>query len=351
MDCSPGYRIYVPLNLSADVVEIAIALVDIPSESHHEQEIADLVEAALGECGHLSVHRSGNAIIAQTRGLAPRVIIAGHLDTVPAAGNVPHRLDDGRLYGLGACDMKSGVAVALKLAYEMRTPSVGVRFIFYDCEEVAAVHNGLARLVAEEPSVVEADVAIVMEPSNSIVEGGCQGTIRVDVRVPGERAHSARSWQGSNAVHSAGEILDRLNGYVPREPTVDGLRYREGLNAVGIRGGVAGNVIPVSVATAIDHLRELFDGFEVTVVDEAPGARPGLDRTIVASFVDAMGGTVEPKYGWTDVARFSALGTPAVNFGPGDPTIAHSVDEHVDVSEIHQVYAKVSAWLDTAENF
>ena len=365
MNCSPGYRIHVPLDLSADVVEIATALVDIPSESHHEQEIADLVEAALGECGHLSIHRSGNAIIAQTRGLAPRVIIAGHLDTVPAAGNVPHRLDGGRLYGLGACDMKSGVAVALKLAYEMRTPSVGVRFIFYDCEEVAAVHNGLARLVAEEPSVVEADVAIVMEPSNGIVEGGCQGTIRVDVRVPGERAHSARSWQGSNAVHSAGEILDRLNGYVPREPTVDGLRYREGLNAVGIRGGVAGNVIPdecivtvnyrfapdLSVAAAIDHLHEVFDGFELTVVDEAPGARPGLDRTIVASFVDAMGGTVEPKFGWTDVARFSALGTPAVNFGPGDPTIAHSVDEHVDVSEIQQVYAKVSAWLDTAENF
>ena len=206
---------------------------------------------------------------------------------------------------------------------------------------------------------------LVMEPSNGIVEGGCQGTIRVEVRVPGERAHSARSWQGSNAVHSASEILDRLNGYVPREPTVDGLRYREGLNAVGIRGGVAGNVIPdecivtvnyrfapdLSVAAAIDHLREVFDGFELTVVDEAPGARPGLDRTIVASFVDAMGGTVEPKYGWTDVARFSALGTPAVNFGPGDPTIAHSVDEHVDVSEIHQVYAKVSAWLDTAENF
>jgi succinyl-diaminopimelate desuccinylase len=198
-----------------------------------------------------------------------------------------------------------------------------------------------------------------MEPSNGVIEGGCQGTIRVEVAASGERAHSARSWQGDNAIHKAGEIMTRLDGYEPRQPVVDGLRYREGLNAVGIRGGVAGNVIPdecivtvnyrfapdKSVPEAIDHVRGVFDGFDVTVVDEAPGARPGLDQPVVAQFVDAMGGTVEPKYGWTDVSRFSAAGTPALNFGPGNPTIAHTIDEHVSVEEVTHVYERLRTWL------
>jgi succinyl-diaminopimelate desuccinylase len=198
-----------------------------------------------------------------------------------------------------------------------------------------------------------------MEPSNAVIEGGCQGTLRVEVKVPGERAHSARSWQGTNAIHGAGEILARLADYVPREPEVDGLIYREGLNAVGIRGGVAGNVIPdecvvtvnyrfapdLSVPDAIAHVSEVFDGFDITVVDEAPGARPGLDQPVVASFVEAMGGVVEPKFGWTDVARFSAAGTPALNYGPGNPTIAHTKDEHVSVREVRSVLASLEGWL------
>jgi len=349
----------VALDLSADVIDLAAALVDIPSESHHEHDLADLVEEALGLCAHLDVHRSGNAVIAQTRGTAPSVVIAGHLDTVPEAGNLPHRLDSDSLYGLGSCDMKGGVAVALKVAHDVVDPRVGVRFVFYDCEEVAAVHNGLARLAQEDPSVLKADLAIVMEPSNAVIEGGCQGTLRVEVKVPGERAHSARSWQGTNAIHGAGEILARLADYVPREPEVDGLIYREGLNAVGIRGGVAGNVIPdecvvtvnyrfapdLSVPDAIAHVSEVFDGFDITVVDEAPGARPGLDQPVVASFVEAMGGVVEPKFGWTDVARFSAAGTPALNYGPGNPTIAHTKDEHVSVREVRSVLASLEGWL------
>jgi len=183
--------------------------------------------------------------------------------------------------------------------------------------------------------------------------------LRVEVKVPGERAHSARSWQGTNAIHGAGEILARLADYVPREPEVDGLIYREGLNAVGIRGGVAGNVIPdecvvtvnyrfapdLSVPDAIAHVSEVFDGFDITVVDEAPGARPGLDQPVVASFVEAMGGVVEPKFGWTDVARFSAAGTPALNYGPGNPTIAHTKDEHVSVREVRSVLASLEGWL------
>lgn len=356
---SRGYRIHVGLaiDLSADVVDVASQLVDIPSESHHEKEIADALETALRQCGHLRVRRFGNALIAEVGD--PRVVIAGHLDTVPAAGNLPHRRESGRLFGLGSVDMKGGVAVAAKLAHEVTEPRVGVRFIFYDCEEVAAVHNGLARLAQEDPQVLQADLAIVMEPSNGRVEGGCQGTLRVEVTVPGVRAHSARSWQGTNAVHAAGEVLTRLAAYQPREPIVDGLQYREGLNAVGIRGGVAGNVIPDgcivtvnyrfapdrTVPEAIEHVQEIFSGYDVTVVDEAPGARPGLDQPLVAEFIEAIGLPAEPKYGWTDVARFSQAGTPALNFGPGDPTLAHTVEESVPVEQITEVFDAVRRWL------
>lgn len=347
------------LDLTADVVQVAAALIDIPSESHHETPIADAIEAALANRPHLTVRRLGNTIVAETSASRPSVIIAGHLDTVPAAGNLPHRLVDGCLYGLGACDMKSGLAIALKLAHDLSVTRHGVRFIFYDCEEVAAVHNGLARLAQHDPDVLRADLAIVMEPSNGVIEGGCQGTIRVQVRVEGERAHSARSWQGTNAIHGASEILSRLEAYEPREPMVDGLRYREGLNAVGISGGVAGNVIPDecvvtvnyrfapdrSVPEAIDHVKEVFAGFDVTVADEASGARPGLLDPMVASFVEAMGGQVEPKFGWTDVARLAAAGTPALNFGPGNPTIAHTVEEHVSIEDITRVHQRLRRWL------
>ena len=347
------------VDLSADVVDVAASLVDIPSESHHERTIADCLEQALLACPHLTVRRSGNAIVAEVGD--PRLVIAGHLDTVPAAGNLPHRIDGDRLVGLGSCDMKGGLAVAAKLAHEVSTPRIGVRYVFYDCEEVAAVHNGLARLAAEDPGILVADLAIVMEPSNARVEGGCQGTLRVEVSTHGTRAHSARSWQGSNAIHAAARILARLNDYQPREPMVDGLRYREGLNAVGIRGGVAGNVIPDecvvtvnyrfapdrSVPEAISHVREVFAGYDVMVIDEAPGARPGLDVPFVADFVRAMAVPAEPKFGWTDVARFAEAGTPALNFGPGDPTVAHSVDEHVSIAQIREVFDGLRRWLVT----
>lgn len=348
------------IDLSADVVDVAAALIDIPSESHHEHEIADALHAALDDRPHLRVRRSGNALVAEVG--EPRIVIAGHLDTVPAAGNLPHRLEGDRLFGLGSVDMKGGLAIAAKLAHDVAKPHTGVRFIFYDCEEVAAVHNGLARLATEDESILRADLAIVMEPSNGVVEGGCQGTIRAEVRAEGERAHSARSWRGKNAIHGAAEVLVRLDGYQPREPLVDGLRYREGLNAVGIRGGIAGNVIPDecivtinyrfapdrSVPQAIDHVREVFVGFDVTVVDEAPGARPGLDQPFVQQFVESLGTRVEPKYGWTDVARFSQAGTPALNFGPGDPALAHTVDENVPIEQIELVFASLRGWLEGA---
>jgi succinyl-diaminopimelate desuccinylase len=198
-----------------------------------------------------------------------------------------------------------------------------------------------------------------MEPTGGVVEGGCQGTMRADVRARGRRAHSARSWMGVNAIHQAGEILDVLRAYQAREPEVDGLTYHEGLNAVKISGGVASNVIPDecvvtvnhrfapdrSAAAAEAHVRSVFDAWEVEVTDMAEGARPGLSQPAAASFVSAVGGTPRAKLGWTDVARFAALGIAAVNYGPGDPQFAHRADEHVPLADIAECESRMLAWL------
>jgi succinyl-diaminopimelate desuccinylase len=348
------------LDLSADVVTLTRQLVDTFSVSHQEQEIADAVEAALAELPHLTVTRRGHTIVARTDlGRGERVVIAGHLDTVPLNDNLPSRLEDGVLHGLGSCDMKGGDAVMLKLAADLATPNRDLTFVFYEAEEVDSVHNGLRKLTVSDPDLLEADFAILMEPSNASVEAGCQGTMRVDVRTTGERSHSARSWKGVNAIHLAGPVLGRLNDYVAREPEIDGLTYHEGLNATGIRGGVAGNVIPDecvvevnfrfapdrSEADAEAYVREFFEGFDVTVTDMAAGALPGLDRPAAKAFVGAVGGEVAPKFGWTDVAQFTRLGIPAVNFGPGDPMFAHKQDEHVPAEHIERCERLLKDWL------
>jgi succinyl-diaminopimelate desuccinylase len=348
------------LDPTADVVALTAALVDIESVSRDEAAIADAVESALRPIGGLEVIRDGNALVARTDlGRSERVVLAGHLDTVPVNANLPSRLDGEHLYGLGSCDMKGGVAVALRLAATLPEPVRDVTYVFYDCEEIEAEHNGLGRLAATRPELLAGDFAILMEPSSAVVEAGCQGSIRVEVIVPGVRAHSARWWMGDNAIHAAKPILDRLVAYEPRMPVVDGLTYREGLNAVGIRGGVAGNVLPDecrvsvnyrfapsrTVDEALAHLTEVFDGFELEVLDRAPGALPGLDRPAAKAFVDQVGGAVRPKFGWTDVARFSELGVPAVNFGPGDPALAHSQGERVPLEHLRHCEDTLRTWL------
>lgn len=348
------------LDLSADLVSLTAALIDIPSESFDEQRIADAVERALSAQSHLSLSRVGNTIVARTNlGRAERIVIGGHLDTVPANSNLPHVLRDERVYGLGACDMLGGVAVSLHLAATLTEPVYDVTYLFYECEEVASEHNGLAKLAISDPELLEGDFAILMEPSNARVEAGCQGSLRVEVSTTGERAHSARSWMGVNAIHSSAEILDRLARYQAREVEIDALVYREGLNAVGIRGGVAGNVIPDectvtvnyryapnrSAEEAIAHVEEVFSGFTVVVDDNAPGALPGLSDPAVARFIEILGEEPHPKFGWTDVARFSSLGIPAINFGPGDPSLAHTKDEFVPVAELHRCEAALRSWL------
>lgn len=255
--------------------------------------------------------------------------------------------------------MKGGDAVILKIAATVTEPNRDLTFILYDAEEVAEEFNGLRLLAQSDPELMAADFAILMEPSNAGVEAGCQGTLRVDVRTFGERAHSARSWRGVNAIHGAGEILNRLAAYEARRPVIDGLEYHEGLNAVFINGGVAGNVVPDECVVTVNfrfapdrseteaeaYVREFFDGFDVRVTDSAPGAMPGLDRPAAKAFVDAVGGQVNPKFGWTDVARFTGLGVPAVNYGPGDPLYAHKKDEHVSVADIIACENGLRSWL------
>ena len=349
-----------PLDLSCDAAALTADLVDVPSVSGNEAALASLIEAALAGLPHLSLHRDGNAMVARTSlGRTQRVILAGHIDTVPVAGNLPSRAEDGLLYGCGSCDMKSGVAVQLRLAAALTAPSRDITYIFYDCEEVEAERNGLLRLSRNSPELLAGDLAVLLEPTGGLIEGGCQGTIQAEVTTHGVRAHSARSWMGRNAIHQAGAVLDRLRAYQPREPDVDGLTYREGLNAVGISAGVAGNVIPDrcvvkvnfrfapdrNVQQAASYLREVFSGFDVAITDAAPGARPGLTHPAAAALLAAVGATPRAKLGWTDVARFAELGLPAVNYGPGDPNLAHSVGEHVPLAQIAECEAKLRAWL------
>jgi succinyl-diaminopimelate desuccinylase len=352
------------LDLAADPVELTAALVDIPSVSGEEAELADAVAAALrAQAPHLQVHRNGNAVLARTTGDRPgRILLAGHLDTVPVANNLPSRRDRGLLHGCGSSDMKSGDAMIIHLAATVTDPVHELTLVLYDCEEVAAERNGLGRIEREQPDWLRADLAILAEPTEGAVEAGCQGTLRAVITTSGRRAHSARSWLGSNAIHASAEVLDRLNRYQPRQVEIDGCRYREGLQAVRIAAGVAGNVVPDScevtvnfrfapdrtVAGAIEHVREVFDGMQLVITDSAPGALPGLDAPAARRFLRSTGAQPVAKYGWTDVSRFAALGIPAINFGPGDPNLAHTREEHVRIAEITRCTELLRRFLDPA---
>ncbi len=353
----------VTLDLSADIVTLTAALCDIESVSRDEAAICDAIEAALAPLAHLEVTRLGNTLVARTSlGRAERVVLAGHIDTVPLTrdpANLPTRREGGDLVGRGTVDMKGGVAVQLKAAL-LPEPSRDLTFVFYEGEEIDSQFNGLMHIQQQRPELIDdADFAVLLEPTASRVEGGCKGTLRVDVTARGIAAHSARPWNGRNAIHEANGILTRLTAYETYTATVDGLDYHEAMNAIGIRGGIAGNVIPDECVVtvnyryapdktpqeALHHVEELFEGYELVCHDNAPGARPGLDLPAAKAFVDAIGQPVVAKEGWTDVARFSAMGIAAVNFGPGDPNLAHHDDERCPVDQLESAEAALLRWL------
>jgi len=329
-----------------DLLELTAELVDIPSVSQNERAIADHLEAWLRKAPWLQVDRIGDNVVARTsRGRAMRLIVAGHTDTVPVNENARARIQGDTLWGLGSSDMKSGLAVMLDVATSVEEPAVDVTWVFYVAEEVAAEHNGLRHLFRDAPRLLAGDAAILGEPTGGAIEAGCQGTLRAEVTMLGERAHTARPWMGRNAIHRLGKVLRRLEGYQERRPVLDGCEFREAVQAVAVTGGVAGNVVPDVASVTVNHrfapdrtpaeaeasLREVVgdvDRFEL--LDVADGAAPGLDHPLLRALIERNRLEVRAKLGWTDVARFAAQGMPAVNFGPGDPTLAHTRDERVE---------------------
>lgn len=348
-----------------DLLARVAELVAIPSVSHDEQALAGHVVRHLGGLGHLTVERVGDNVVARTDlGRDVRLVVAGHLDTVPPDGNAEPKLDGDVLWGLGAADMKGGLAVMLDLAATVPSPAVDVTWVFYAAEEVAAAHNGLRHLFADRPDLVAGDVAVLGEPTDGAIEAGCQGTMRVRVELMGARAHTARPWMGRNALHRAGRLLAALADYEPRRPVIDGCEFHEALQAVFAQGGVAGNVVPDraevtinhrfapdrSVEEAWDHVSSvvapyLDDGDTLELVDAAPGAAPGLAHPVLRALRDRNDLPVRAKLGWTDVSRFAAAGIPAVNFGPGDSTVAHTRDEYLDRASLERVHAALSGLL------
>ncbi|MGJ9424802.1 succinyl-diaminopimelate desuccinylase [Nesterenkonia halotolerans] len=368
--------------LSGDVAALTEAIIACESVSGNEKTLADAVESALAGLSGLSLHRDGDTIIARTdTGAGQRVILAGHLDTVPlpttagSRGTVPPRWEREQggdvLYGRGATDMKGGVAVQLKLADDVAAHLEAggsldrdITWVFYDHEEVEASKSGLGRVLSSVPGLLAGDFAVLLEPTHGVVEGGCNGTCRFEVSIPGVAAHSGRAWMGENAIHGAAGLLRVLQDYAPQTIGVEGLDYREGLNAVRIHGGVAGNVIPDSTVVEINyrfapdkteeqahaHVYEVLSGAGITrdqvrITDSSAAARPGLEHPAAKAFISAVGGEPMPKYGWTDVARFSARGVPAVNFGPGDPLLAHTDDEHVSADALRACHEALHRWL------
>jgi succinyl-diaminopimelate desuccinylase len=350
-----------------DLLARTAALVDIPSVSHDEGVIADRIEADLRALPYLAVERVGANVVARTQlGRATRVVLAGHTDTVPVNGNAIARIEGDVLWGLGATDMKGGLAVMLALAETLPSPAVDVTFVFYAGEEVSAEHNGLSHLVRDRPDLLAGDVAILGEPTNGEIEAGCQGTMRLEVTVRGARAHTARPWMGRNAIHRLGAVLRAVDAFPERRPVIDGCEYREALQAVAVSGGVAGNVVPDVASVTLNHrfapdrtpaeaeaeVRSLLapaldDGDEVRLVDVAPAAAPGLGHPILRALIDEHQLPVRAKLGWTDVARFAAAGIPACNLGPGDATLAHTAEERVDRAALDRTYAVLHAVLTT----
>lgn len=342
-----------------DLLARTAALVDVASPSFEESALVDVLEQQFRSLGHLEVDRVGDNLVARTRlGRPLRVLLGGHSDTVPVNGNLPGRTEGDTLWGLGAADMKGGLAVMLALAERHTAPAVDVTWVVYAREEVAAVHSGLGELFEVRPDLLAADVAVLGEPTDGEVEAGCQGTLRAEVVLHGARAHTARAWMGRNAVHRAAGLLAALDAYEPRRPVIDGCEFHEALLAVGIEGGVSGNVVPDrvtvrighrfapdrTVASAEAHVREVLaphlepdDTFEV--LDSAPAAPPAVSHPVVAAMVDRHSLRVSAKLGWTDVARFAERGVPAVNLGPGDATLAHTAEERVTRASLERTFA------------
>lgn len=350
-----------------DLMGLTEALVNVDSVSGREGPLSDAIADRLAQrANHLEIVRIGNTLVARTNlGRSRRLLIGGHLDTVPANGNAVAHRDGEILHGLGTADMKGSLAVLLALAEQLPTPSVDVTFLLYDGEEVEEERNGLRRVLAEQPELLSGDLAILAEPTDGWVEAGCQGTLHVKATYRGNRAHSARPWMGTNAIHAAVDPLARVvaasEALAPR--VIDGMEFTQALQVVSVQGGIANNVVPdeatiivnrrfspdLSVEEVVEETSAYFhDATQIEILNASPGALPNLTDPFVASFVERSGGNVRSKLGWTDVARFTAIGVPALNFGAGDPLVAHTAEERVSSTSLAQVHAILREVLTSA---
>ena len=353
-----------------DLLELTRTLVAVPSVSLAEQAIADWLFEDLGRSPWLEVERIGDNVVARTTlGRRYRLVLAGHTDTVPVnAGNDKARVEGDVLWGVGSSDMKSGLAVMVHLARTVDAPAVDLTYVFYVAEEIALENNGLRQLFAQRPDLLACDAAILGEPTDGVIEAGCQGSLRIEVALAGDRAHTARPWMGRNAIHRLGRVLERVAAYEERRPVLAGCEFREALQAVHVSGGVAGNVVPDQavlllnhrfapdrdVEEAVAHVRAVLGdtveenrGDEVTLLDAAKPAPPGLDHPLLAALAAHTGRPPRAKLGWTDVSFFAEHGIPAINFGPGDPLVAHTRDESVRRGPIDSVAAVLDVLVRT----
>ena len=345
-----------------DLLALTAALVDIPSVSHGEKAVTDHLESLLAPVPWLDVTRVGENLVARTSaGRDQRLVLAGHTDTVPPSGNHRARMEGDVVWGLGAADMKGGVAVLAELARTVAEPAIDVTYVFYECEEVDSRFNGLERLFVERPDLLVGDAAVLAEPTGALVEAGCQGTMRAEVTMTGTRAHTARAWRGVNALHRLAPVLAVLAAYDGRRVTLDGCEFREGLQGVIVQAGVAPNVVPDVAVLTVNHrfapdrtpeqaeahvLQVVGEVDDFRVLDMAPSAPPALGHPLLTSLSVATGQPARAKLGWTDVARFAARGVPATNFGPGDPNVAHAADERVERDDLDTVYRVLRALLE-----
>ena len=348
----------------ASLGELALRLVDIPSVSREEQAITTWIAERVAASAHLGiVHRQDDAIVfGPAAGGRPDVVLAGHSDTVPEQGNLPGRLEDGFVHGLGSSDMKGSLAVMLALAEELRrwAPALSPLFVIFGREEVSIQESVLAGLFDACPAILEARLAVMMEPTGNALHAGCLGNVQAELEFQGVAVHSARPWLGVNAIHEAVRGLAAVVESQPQDVDLGGLRFREVLSVTQIEGGIANNVVPDravcglnfrygghrSPAGAEARLRELVGpAGELRILNLAPAAPVALDNPLTQRLLAAGDLAVAPKQAWTPVAEFAARGLAAVNFGPGDPELAHRRDERVSVEAMEATLSVLCRFL------
>jgi succinyl-diaminopimelate desuccinylase len=325
-----------------DLAARTLELVDVLSVSRSEEAVVDLVRSVMpGEPSY----DDGEVLL---YGEGP-ILLAGHVDTVPAQGNMPGRIADRAVHGLGASDMKSGVAVMIELA----RAGVPARYLFFTREEIPLAESPLPSLFATG-RIRDVELAIVLEPTDNELHAGCLGNLQVRGTFHGESAHSARPWTGVNAIHELVRGLQRLAALAPYDVEVDGLVYREVVSAVRVEGGIAANVVPASAWVELnarymrpgmaDRLRELLPGAELEILADSPSAPPALDNPRLAR-LRALVPDVRPKQAWTPVAQFAAEGIDAVNYGPGATAYAHRRDEQVPIANLERCFETLRTLL------